>query len=259
MRAFELQEPPIRGVRPHGQDPWVSGRHMQRLPAAECGNCAGRPGADGWGDPALCYPHISIPASLKPARYRERFTVTWAEYEELKAPLRELVPAHLPLPPGTEFGPLVGVSGGGPLTDFAWLWSWHCFVRAQVLDRLNQKLGVAIQAVPAQFRSRRKEKPDYLELVALPLARVSDATRSGLTPGASECCRRQFVSGDYFAYAETPGVPIRVKASSLPVDADIFRIRELSRRVLCSERFHNAVLELGFQNINFAPIDLVDE
>ena len=50
-------------------------------------------------------------------------------------------------------------------------------LRQGALERLNQKLNSKLQAIPAQIRSRRKEKPGYLELVALPIARVSESTR----------------------------------------------------------------------------------
>ena len=257
MNVFVIQRPQIKGRLPPGKDSWVSGAHKWRLPAAKCGKCGGSR-AGGWGDPALAYPHIDIPTNLKRSEYTVRSPIPWTEYLQLRKPLRELVPSDMPLPPGTDFGPWVG-EASGPLTDFAGVWDWECLVRQGVLERLNQKLSTQIQAIPAQIRSRRKEKPDYLELVALPMAVLSNGTMSQLTTSHCDACGQQFVSDGYFAYGEPPGIGIQICRSSLPKDKHVFRIRELSRYVLCTAEFREAVLDLGLQNISFSPIEVVDE
>src|SRR6188508_3262150 len=61
MSVFRIKQPEIRGLFPPGQDSWVSGAHERRLPAARC-KCGGGPSRAGWGDPALAYPHLAIPA-----------------------------------------------------------------------------------------------------------------------------------------------------------------------------------------------------
>ncbi len=214
-------------------------------------------GKGGWGDPALAYPHIEIPKRLKPFQYRLQFPVTWAKFEELRDRLRDVVPPELPLPAGTDFGPLKGVVGG-PYHDFNWIWNWECLVRRTALEQLQKELGNTIHTVPARVTSRRKEKPDFCELVALPLARLSEASRAQLRPDYCSSCGQQFASGDYSAYVET-SQSVSIKASSLPVDTHIVRIRELSRGVLCTERFRQACAKFGLGNIDFEPITVVAE
>jgi len=138
----------------------------------------------------------------------------------------------------------------GPLTDFAWAWDWQCMLRNGVCDRLNNRLGTVIQAVPARITSRRKEKPDCLELIALPLALLSEGTKQSLEHTDCPKCFRYLAAFDD---------PIHVKRSSLPKAKHVFRIRELPAFVLCSAQFRHAVQDLKLENIDFAPIAVAME
>ncbi len=214
------------------------------LPGTRCPECGNL-----WADSELAYSHINLPDSVKPKPYKKPWPVPWKRYEELAGPIRALVPAHLPLRPGTSFGPLEG-DMAGPLTGFAWAWDWRCLVRKGILEKLNEKLGASIQAVPAKIKSRRTEKPDYLELVALPFALLSEKSKQTLEHTDCPKCFRCLA-----AYED----PVEVKRSSLPKQKHIFRILELSSFVLCSEQFRQAVQDLNLENINFAPIEVADE
>jgi uncharacterized double-CXXCG motif protein len=234
----------------------ISGAHKSRLPAAKCRNeckCTA-----GWGDAALAYPQLEIPTHLPRSEYRLRFPLSWKEYEQLRDMLRKSIGSGLPLPPGTKFGPLRG-DVTGPPTDFAWVWDWSCFVRKEVLPRLGRALERRIKTAPTEIRSRRKEKPVYVEIVALPTALVTSAVERELPPFHCGICGNQFASDGYFAYADTNKVQVAVKRSSIPEDTCIFRIRQLSRWLLCTEEFHDAVLDLGLSNIRFEPVPLANE
>lgn len=233
----------------------VSGVHTWRLPAARCKNACKCPG--GWGEKALSYPQIEIPATLPRSEYRLRSPLPWNEYEQLRDLLRRSVRPDLPLPPGTDFGPLVGTISGPP-TDFAWIWDWDCFIRHDVLERLNERLSAPVRTAMAQILSKRKERPKYVEIVALPTASVTTAVEESLPPFSCLVCGSQFVSEGYFAYRETQKVPPVVKRSCIPNDTCIFRLRQQSRWVLCTEEFRETVLELALNNITFQPV-LVDE
>jgi hypothetical protein len=184
--------------------------------------------------------------------------VPWEYYEELRKPLRRIVPAELPLPPGTDFGPLVG-SITGPATDFAWVWDWDCLVRKDALARLEDHLSAEIQTARSEITSRRKEKPVYAELVALPSALLTKSSESGLPHFHCDVCGQYFCSDGYMAYAEPPGITVLVERSSIPQKAHVFRIRQLSRWVVCTDLFRQAVTRLGLRNIRFEPVEVGDE
>lgn len=258
MTVFKLESPSKGNL--------VDARHRWCVPAALCPDCGSTRTA--WGVLTLAYPHIELPETARAQKYKSAWPVSWEEYEKLRKPILEALGKGSPVPPGTNFGPLVG-SITGPFPDFNWIWSWQCLVREGVLKRLNERLDTNIKAVPAKIRSQRKEKPDYFELVALPIALLSEASKSKLQPPLCSDCGHQFVSNGYFDYREPPVHPFRVKSKlndlvqlkrqSIPENLPVFRIRDLPHFILCSEQFRAAVVELGLSRINFVPMQVVTE
>lgn len=171
------------------------------------------------------------------AKYLARLERDYSEFERLREQVRPLVPAGVPLWPGTTFGPLVGPAKGefGPLVlHFPWI----LLMRREVLEQV-QAAGVrGLKGCRTQMRFRRKNPPELLEMELIPQGRFHpDCMPADRPVPCAKCGRRAW---------KRPEEPI-LEAASLPENLDLFRLRDFTTMIVGTERFVEAVRRLGFE------------
>ncbi|HEX8703325.1 MAG TPA: double-CXXCG motif protein, partial [Myxococcaceae bacterium] len=105
------------------------------LPGVHCPVCDAI-----WSNSSDRYPSVDLSQLPEKDKYSARLEKDYAEFERLREQVRPLVPAGVPLRPGTKFGPLVGTAQGefGPLLMH---YPWDLLIRREALEQL-QAAGV---------------------------------------------------------------------------------------------------------------------
>jgi uncharacterized double-CXXCG motif protein len=210
------------------RSPVINAAYRLGLPGLFCSTCG-----ETWAAVGVHYPSSRI----RSPRLRKQLATPRAlpteEWLPLQALLRREV-GNIFLPPGTDFGPLVGhanaLSG-----HFTWLTSWTLLACGPVAARLRT-LGVS--SVPHRIRVRRPSSP-YRELVLPPLARLRK-DRAIACGG----CRRP----------ATPS-PTLLSAANivLPPRVHLARIRQWPTVVVASEAFARLVKANHWSGVVFTP------
>ena len=167
----------------------------------------------------------------------------FARFEHLRSVVRPLFPSGTLLPPGTEFGPLVGKAWGsfGP---FAWLNPWTLLVRREVLEQLQAQHLRGLKGCPTALRFPQKQPPELLELEFLPRGLLhSDCLPE--RPAPCERCGR-----DAFSLPER----LLLDATSLPNDLDLFRLANFATLLVATEGFAEAVRRMGPSDVSFREL-----
>lgn len=225
-----------------GNNPIVAGLFKRRLPGTECSVCGMIGGYAG------CeYPIVDLSSLKNITPCLEAWAAPQEKLEEFRSQVRQLVPAHLPLPPGTRFGPVVGevlVKTG----DFASQKPMMTpLISREAYDRLRDR-GIRITGVPAELTYRTKLRKELLVLHVEQRARWDE----------SNILERRFCNGCKTLWEKLHCPPSRVKRSSVPVDADLFRVDWQTMVVHCTERFKRVVIELMLTDIMFEEVPLSD-
>lgn len=214
----------------------IHDEHKWGLPGVKCSMCGAT-----WGNVGLAYPSIDLSALSNEKRYRNVWPVPLEELEELRRPIRQLVGDEIYLPPGTDFGSLVG-SAKGNFGDFAWVNSWTLLIRREVLQALKSS-GVSMPiGVPAQLRFAKRNQPEFLELQIEPYAMLVFPPS---TPQPCPACDRLGISLPEQIIVEEP---------SIPTDVDLFRARNFTTIILATERFMEATQSLKLTDISFQEV-----
>jgi uncharacterized double-CXXCG motif protein len=200
-----------------------------------------------WSSLGDCYPLVDLSHLPEQGKYSARLEKDYAEFERLREQVRPLVPAGVPLWPGTKFGPLVGPAQGefGPLLLQN---PWTLLMRREALEQV-QTAGVrGLKGCRTQLRFRRKSPPELLELELLPRGRLhSDCLPKDRPAPCPKCGRRGW---------RLPEHPM-LEAASLPEDLDLFRVGDFTTVLVGTERFVETVRHLGFeQDILFRELPL---
>ena len=208
--------------------PIINAAYRLGLPGLTCSTCG-----DTWSAIGVHYPSTRI----RSPRLRKQLATPRAlpteEWLPLQALLRREV-GNIFLPPGTDFGPLVGYANALS-GHFAWLNPWTLLARSTVAARLRT-LGVA--SVPHRVRVRRPSPP-YRELVLPPLARLRKDP-------AITChvCRRA-----------TPSLSLLSAANIvLPRGVHLARIRQWRTVVVASAAFARYVEVNHWSGLVFSPM-----
>jgi uncharacterized double-CXXCG motif protein len=216
--------------------------HQWGLPGVHCPVCDAT-----WSDGSDAYPSVDLSQLPEKDKYAARLEKDYAEFERLREQVRPLVPAGVPLWPGTKFGPLVGPAKGefGPLVLY---FPWILLMRRQVLEQV-QAAGVrGLKGCRTKMHFRQKNPPELLELELLPRGRLHPDCLPADRPTPCAKCGRQGW--------KRPEEPI-LEAASLPEDLDLFRVGDFTTMIVGSERFVEAVRRLGFeQDILFRELPL---
>jgi uncharacterized double-CXXCG motif protein len=150
------------------------------------------------------------------------------------------------LPPGTEFGPLVG-SALGSFGPFYFQNPWTLLVQRDVLERLLAEGVRGLKGCRTELRFRQKKAPDLLELQIEPHGLLHpDCIPPEDRVPCSRCGRQGF---------SLPDEPI-LDAASLPMDRDLFRLANFATMIIATERFKDAVQRLELGEIVFRELPL---
>lgn len=211
------------------------------LPGVRCPECG-----DTWASAGVLYPSVDLSGLPQRDSFKKARAEPIEEFERLRELVRPLVPAGAPLPPGTEFGPLVG-SAQGTFGSFHYDAPWSLLVRREALEALQAEGISGLMGCPTELRFRQKKAPELLELQleawgqlhldCLPLARRVPCARCG--GGGSKL----------------PEQPI-LDAASVPVEVDLFRLSDFRGMMVASQRLVEAVRQLGLDGVIFRELPL---
>lgn len=211
----------------------ISASHLWGLPGVRCSVC-GRT----WSTTGMAYPTFDLSTLPSVARYCELSPVTVEDFRELRDPLLRLLPADSVLPPGTEFGSLVG-KAQGEFGDFAWVNPWTMLVRHEASVRLTSENVRLPEAVVPRLEFPSQPPVKLLEFQIEPLATLSPA--SFLSTERSSC--------SFCGYDARKVDRIIVSEASMLSDVDLFRLRGFPTVILATERFAKVVQEASMTGI----------
>lgn len=251
----------MKAYRVHADEDWphrydVTARSKWGLPGIKCSDC----GCRCWS--FVRYPSLVLPDGVDPQPYLERGPVRPDRFKELCAQLTERWRQKVNLPPGADFGPLVG-NAWGKCGDVCWAGS-SMLLSAEAAERLKQAGVEGLNLVRTEIKWRARKGPEYLELDIPARARFYPGylERLRLYDGAVRCktCgflrRRSRELPDRkarLAYEELSYYFV-LNAPSLPATWDLLRIEEAETTVIASEHFRNAALQSGLTNIVFQEV-----
>jgi uncharacterized double-CXXCG motif protein len=216
--------------------------HRWGLPGVHCPLCQAI-----WSDGSDTYPSVDLSNFPEREKYSARLEEDYAEFERLRELVRPLVPPGAHLGPGSSFGPFVGAARGefGPLNLHN---PWTLLMRPEALEHLKSEGVQGLKGYRTEFRFRKKNPPDLLELELLPLGRVHPDCLPADRPAPCAKCGRRGLS-----LPETPFLD----TSTLPADLDLFRMGDFMTMIIGTERFVETVRRLGYeQDIVFRQLPL---
>ena len=235
-RFFELREDSAATARYKGD---LNATHKWALPGVECSTCGAT--WSGWGDD---YPSVDLSHLPERREFERARPEPFSEFARLRELVRPLAPPGSELPPGTQFGPLVGTAHGdlGPLT---WQGDSLLLLRRDTLERLRAEGVRGLLGCRTELRWRQKNPPEMLELQIEPRGRLHpDCLPPDLPPPCATCGRSEL---------RLPDEPI-LAAASLPADLDLFRIGDYTTVIVGTEHFKNAVRRLELDGIAFREL-----
>ena len=216
-----------------------SAAHKWGLPGVECSSCGAT-----WSDAGHDYPGVDLSQLPERKEFETARPEPFAEFARLRELVRPLAPLNAELPPGTNFGPLIGKAHGnfGP---FTWLGSSLLLVHREALERLRVEGVQGLLGCKTALRFRQKDPPDLLELQIEPRGRLhADCIPPDVPPPCTTCGRHGF---------SRPDEPL-LDAASLPTDLDLFRVGNFATMIVGTERFRDAVRRLELDGISFREL-----
>ncbi|WP_164017486.1 double-CXXCG motif protein [Pyxidicoccus trucidator] len=213
--------------------------HKWGLPGVECPTCGVT-----WGGAGHDYPGVDLSQLPERGEFETARAEPFAEFARLRELVRPLAPPNAKLPPGTNFGPLVGTARGdfGP---FTWLGSSRLLVRREALDRLQEEGLRGLLCYRTELRFRKKDPPELLEPQMEPRGQLHPDCFLPDVPSPCVTCGRLGL--------RRPDEPI-LDAASLPTDLDLFRVGNFATVIVGTERFRDAVRRLELDGITFREL-----
>ena len=232
MRLFE--------IRPDDSSDYVvEANHRWGLPGVKCDACGAT-----WSNVGVAYPAVDLSALPNANRYTNFRPVPWNEFEQLRAPILELLPKGAIAPPGTEFGPLVGRVRGA-LPDLVWRDTWTLLSRPDVLSRLSREGLEVPRGVKAELEGGPQR--DLIELQLEPRATLAACCLPLGVPAACSVCGRRGIKRPR---------ELVVERSSVPENLDFFRLSDLTTAILASEKAVKTLTELRLTGFHIAEVSL---
>jgi uncharacterized double-CXXCG motif protein len=177
---------------------------------------------------------------------KARLEKDFAEFERLRERIRPLVPAGVPLWPGSYFGPLVGTARG-QFKELYMPFNWTLLIRRASLEQLQAEGVQGLVSCRTELRFRQKQVPDLLEVQVESRGLLHpDCIPPDKRTPCAKCGRWGF---------SLPQEPI-LDAASLPKHLDVFRLANFSTLIIASERFVDTVRRLQFEEVSFRELPL---
>jgi uncharacterized double-CXXCG motif protein len=213
--------------------------HKWKLPGVHCPLCKAS-----WSEGSDAYPCVDLSALPEHSLFEKaRLEEDYAEFERLRALVRPLVPAGVPLWPGTALGPLVG-SARGSFGQLVMQYDWMPLIRREALEQLQTEGVRGLLGCRTELRFRQKNAPELLELQIEPHGRLHPECLPARPLPCAKCGR------DSYTRPEHP----LLDAASLPGDRDLFRLENFPPMVIGSERFVDTVRRLGFEEVSLREL-----
>jgi uncharacterized double-CXXCG motif protein len=237
MRYFKVKED-----RSEGYTGSIDGVHKWSLPGLlNCPVCKAT-----WSVDSKVYPSVDLTPVAALADFETPRPEPIEEYERMCELVRPLLPPGAVLAPGAAFGPFVG-KAQGRFGAYAAPLSWWPMMQREALEKLQADGLRGLKGCPTQIRFRQRASPVLLELELVPVGQAHPACLPpNHKPPCSRCGR----------LALTLPKPLVLDASTLPTDLDLFRLRDFSTIVVCTERFVEACQRLGLDGIVFHPLPI---
>ncbi|MFL5353420.1 double-CXXCG motif protein [Archangium sp.] len=233
MNYFTIEED-----KTSGYTGYVDGTYKWGLPGVICPHCKS-PWSGGF-----AYPSVDLTPVAALADFETPRPEPIEEYERLCELIRPLLPPGAVLDPGTEFGPFVG-KGQGRFGAFVAPVRWVLMVQRDALEKLQAEGLRGLAGYPPLLRFRQRNSPEFLELEVLPVARLHpDCMPPEHQPPCPRCGRRR---------TPLPKSPL-LDATTVPESLDLFRLRDYSTLLVCTERFVDACQRLGLDGIAFQAL-----
>jgi len=229
----------LRPPQPSRHTGYINARHKWGLPGVHCPACGVT-----WSDGSDAYPSVSLSELPERSELEEPRPEPFNEFERLRERVRPLVPSHIPLWPGTKFGPLVGSATG----TFGHLYMqnpWTLLARREAVERLREVGVQGLKGCPTEVRFRQKNHPDLLEMELEPYGVLHpDCIPLDREPLCAKCGR------DAYRRPEDPVL----EAASMPEHTDLFRLKGYTTMILCTEHFRDAVERLELDGVAFREL-----
>ncbi|WP_021781220.1 double-CXXCG motif protein [Myxococcus hansupus] len=218
----------------------INAAHRWKLPGlASCPGCGAT-----WAGAGHYYPAVDLSALPEQASFLKARPEPFSEYARLRELVRPLAPPHVPLPPGTRFGPLEGTARGD-LGPFTWIGNALLLMRQDALEQLQMKDVYGFIGGWASLRFRQKSPPAYFEPQLQPHGRLHpDCLPRDATPPCGTCG---------WVDLSRPEEPV-LDATAIPPNLDIFRLGNFATMIVSTERFMNAVLQSKLKGIRFLEL-----
>lgn len=217
MKLFELRPP---------EEPTyeIEATHRWGLPGVICDVCGAT-----WSNVGTCYPTCDLSALPNASRYTNLHPVTRAELEELRTQVSLLLRPGIPLPPGTDLGPLIGRARGG-LSGWAWQHSWTVLVQDGALKELARAGVPPLRGAFAMLGPMAKSALFEVELELHGQLAASCLPDGGFA-GCAACGRVAVKRPDELV----------IDGESVGNAPDLFRLSDLTTTVIASKRVVEAI------------------
>jgi len=209
--------------------------HKWGLPGLHCPFCGAT-----WAGSASTFPSVDLTVLPECAEFEKPRPEPFEEFVRLRELVRPLVSPGTQLFPGANFGPLEGTASGS-FGQFFIQSPWMPLIRREALERLQAEGLQGVRAFPTKLRFRQKNPPELLELEITAHGRLHPDCFPPDTPKRCEKCGRQG--------GRRPEDMI-LEGASLPEQLDLFRLSDFETTLVGTERFVNAVRQLGLDGID---------
>lgn len=220
----------------------VNANHRWGLPGTHCPECDAT-----WSNGTDSYPCADLSGLPAAKKLEEPYLEEdFEEFVRLRELVRPLVPAGVPLWPGTKFGPLVG-SARGTFAQLFMPYAWRLLIRREAVEQLHTEGIRGLEGGRTQLRFRQRQAPELLELQIKPHGLLHrDCIPQGKGVPCARCGRYGFT---------LPDNPILDRAS-LPEHLDLFRLANFTTVIVASERLVEAIHRLGFEEVSIRELPL---
>jgi uncharacterized double-CXXCG motif protein len=232
MRLYETYPQPSQNQ----EVGYIEARHKWGLPGVICDACK-----ETWGIVGVAYPTIDLTHNDNRKDFILPPPIPFDKFPKIVSLISHLNPNGLPLPPGTQLGPLVG-KACGPFNDFVWNGLWDILVKEGAYYRILEN-KLELDAVKPRFISLDiKGEEQLLELQIPPLSRLIPP--AGTQPACSACGRLSM----------TRPAEIVIDKLFLPPLASLFRPVNFPTIILATDQFKNTVEEIGLTGLIFHEV-----
>ena len=219
----------------------VNATHKWALPGVDCPTCHVK-----WSNGSDAYPSVDLTSVTGWKQYKEFQPGLFDEFVRLREVVRHLLPAGVPIWPGTEIGPLVGTASG-TFGSFFFQNPWTLLARPEVLEQLRADGVQGLKGCRTELRFRQKNPPELVELEIHPHGKLhSDCLPPDRKPPCPTCGREGL---------RRPEEPL-LDAASFLTHTDLFRLENFSTMIVASERFAEAVQRNKLGEIVFHELPL---